>query len=93
MVLSEASTVDHYLAKHFGLLGDNEYESLLIKSFHSSSSMLQNIFGTAVVWALPEVKHKMLQDFKNVRLATWVAVHTKHLIDNGDNGHYMGNKV
>ncbi|KAG0056023.1 hypothetical protein BGZ83_006636 [Gryganskiella cystojenkinii] len=93
LVLSEASTIDHYLAKHFGLLGDNEYESMLIKSFHSSSSMLQTIFGTAVVWAFPEVKDRMLQDFKNGKLATWIQVHTKHLIDNGDNGHYLGNKL
>ncbi|KAG0056022.1 Glutathione S-transferase S1 [Gryganskiella cystojenkinii] len=93
LVISEAFTVEHYLAKHFDLLGDNEYEAILIKSFHSSSSFMQSTFATMVTWTPAEVQAKNLAFFKNFLLPTWVQTHSKHLIDNGDNGHYMGNRL
>ncbi|GJJ74856.1 hypothetical protein EMPS_07214 [Entomortierella parvispora] len=93
LVLSEASVIEHYLAKHMNLLGDNEYEELLIKSFHSSSTMFQGGFASNVTWCPPEVQPQTLAYFKANTFPTWIKTHTKHLLDNGDNGHYIGNKL
>ncbi|KAI8603600.1 hypothetical protein EDD21DRAFT_412893 [Dissophora ornata] len=93
LVLSEAIVVEHYLAKQFGLLGDNEYQESLIKVFHSSSSHVQANFAQMVTWSLPEVKAKQLDFFKSSILPTWIQTHEKHLADNGNNGHYVGNKL
>ncbi|KAF8937349.1 hypothetical protein BGZ58_002844 [Dissophora ornata] len=92
-MLSEAIVVEHYLAKQFGLLGDNEYQESLIKVFHSSSSHVQANFAQMVTWSLPEVKAKQLDFFKSSILPTWIQTHEKHLADNGNNGHYVGNKL
>ncbi|KAF9186667.1 hypothetical protein BGZ51_009336 [Haplosporangium sp. Z 767] len=93
IVLSESVPIDHYLAKVFGLLGDNEYEELLIKAFHCSSAGIQNLFAATVSWNQPEVKAKTFQRFKSTTLQNWVKTHEKHLADNGNNGHYIGNKI
>ncbi|KAF9125723.1 hypothetical protein BG015_004832, partial [Linnemannia schmuckeri] len=39
--LSESNVIEHYLAKQFGLLGENEWEKLQIKTFYSSSLYLR----------------------------------------------------
>jgi hypothetical protein len=31
--------------------------------------------------------------FTTATLPTWIATHEKHLNDNGNNGHYIGDKV
>ncbi|KAI1318320.1 hypothetical protein EDD11_006833 [Mortierella claussenii] len=93
LALSEAIIVDHYLAKHFGLLGDNEYEENLIKIFHCSSIYIQSNFAQGVTWSSPQSKEGNTQYFVANTLPTWIATHEKHLRDNGNNGHYMGDKL
>lgn len=46
-----------------------------------------------VTWNLPEVHDKVFEFFKNNTLPTWIETHEKHLADNGNNGHYVGNKL
>ena len=74
-------------------MGSNEYEENLIKIFQSSTAALQTVFAGTVTWNHPEVKEKSLQFFLGNQLLTWIATHEKHLADNGNNGHYVGNKV
>ncbi|KAF9550265.1 hypothetical protein EC957_001172 [Mortierella hygrophila] len=93
VVISETHAVENYLAKHFGLMGDNEYEETLIRAFHCSSTTLFINFQTAVVWNMAEVREKALENFKANKLAHWVKTHERHLMDNGNNGHYLGNKM
>lgn len=93
LVLSEAMVVETFLAKKFGLLGDNEYEENLIKAFHSSTTFLQCSFAQSVTWSPPEVKEGNLAYFLTNTLQTFITTHEKHLADNGNNGHYLGNKV
>src|SRR5690554_7542544 len=66
---------------------------MLIKSFHCSSSTLQTTFANNVAWSQPESKAMAFQKFKSGALQTWIKTHEKHLADNGNNGHYVGNKV
>lgn len=40
-----------------------------------------------------EVQEKALEAFFKKDLPVWIETHTKHLKDNGSNGHYVGNKV
>lgn len=92
-MISETHAVENYLAKHFGLMGNNEYEETLIRAFHCSSASLFASFQATVVWNLPEVREKTLEGFKARQLAHWVKTHERHLMENGNNGHYIGNKV
>ncbi|KAI7832652.1 hypothetical protein BC939DRAFT_472248 [Gamsiella multidivaricata] len=93
LVLSEAIVVEHYLAKQFSLLGDNEYEENLIKMFHNSSHLFQAAFAQGVTLCSPDVKERQLAAFLNNTLPTWIQTHEKHLHDNGNNGHYVGEKL
>ncbi|KAK3840182.1 MAG: hypothetical protein JOS17DRAFT_726300 [Linnemannia elongata] len=91
--LSESIVVEHYLAKQFGLLGDNEWEELQIKTFHSSTLYLRERLTMRVTWNYKEVQEKALEAFFKKDLPVWIETHTKHLKDNGSNGHYVGNKL
>ncbi|KAF9912165.1 hypothetical protein EC991_000575 [Linnemannia zychae] len=92
-VISETHAIENYLAKQFGLMGDNEYEEAIIRSFHCSSACLFNVLSASVIWNLPEVRQKGLQAFKARQFDLWVETHERHLVDNGNNGHYIGNKL
>jgi glutathione S-transferase len=48
--LSETIVITHYLAKQFGLLGDNEWEGLQIMTFYSSSLYLRDRLTMRVTW-------------------------------------------
>ncbi|KAK3846942.1 MAG: hypothetical protein J3R72DRAFT_208352 [Linnemannia gamsii] len=87
-VISETHAIENYLAKQFGLMGDNEYEEAIIRSFHCSSASLFAVFSGSVVWNLPEVRDKTLEAFKK-QLTHWAQNHERHLMGNGNNGHYM----
>ncbi|KAG0288001.1 hypothetical protein BGZ96_008166, partial [Linnemannia gamsii] len=91
--LTETNVIEHYLAKQFGLLGENEWEELLVKAFHSSSVYLRERFTMRVTWNYKEVQEKAMETFLKSELPRWIEVHTKHLKDNGSNGHYVGNKL
>ncbi|KAF9905213.1 Glutathione S-transferase S1 [Linnemannia zychae] len=91
--LSESIVIDHYLAKQFGLLGDNEWEELQIKTFYSSSLYLRERLTMRVTWNYKEVQEKGWDNFFKNHLPLWIDSHTKHLKDNGSNGHYVGDKL
>ncbi|KAF9959718.1 hypothetical protein BGZ72_008965 [Mortierella alpina] len=93
LILSEAGVVEQYLSKQFGLLGDNEYEENLIRIFHSSSASMQNSHASSAVWVAPEVRAAGVVAFRDGALRTWMETHEKHLMANGNNGHYVGNKL
>ncbi|KAG0049810.1 hypothetical protein BGZ83_005367 [Gryganskiella cystojenkinii] len=92
-ILSESTSIESYLASHFHLLGDNPYEEHLIRAFHVSSLSIMVTFGSFVTWNFPEVQEKSLELFKTQFLPNWIRTHERHLIDNGSNGHYLGDKL
>ncbi|KAK5820816.1 hypothetical protein F5H01DRAFT_365213 [Linnemannia elongata] len=91
--LAESIVIEHYLAKQFGLLGENEWEELQIKAFHSSSMFFRERLTMRYTWNYKEVQEKALEAFYKKELPVWIEAHTKHLKDNGSNGHYVGNKL
>lgn len=94
MVLAEAGVIEQYLAKQFDLMGKNDYEKNLIKSFHSSAASLHSLHATTVAF-IPdrEARKKAMEAFRDGPFTQWVAIQDKHLKDNGSNGHYIGDKV
>ncbi|KAG0282297.1 hypothetical protein BGZ96_000630 [Linnemannia gamsii] len=94
LVLAEAGVIEQYLAKQFDLMGSNLYEENLIKSFHSSTASLHQMHSTTVAF-IPdrEARKKAMGVFREGPFKQWVAVHDKHLKDNGSNGHYIGDRL
>ncbi|KAF9428712.1 Glutathione S-transferase S1 [Podila epigama] len=90
--LAEAMVIDCYLAEEFGLLGDNKYERLMIESFNSSIHFLMErcfrVFRQKETTA-----QQGLDNFMSQALAKFVSDHEFHLRNNGNNGHYVGNKM
>ncbi|KAK9758418.1 hypothetical protein K7432_017824 [Basidiobolus ranarum] len=93
LVLSEVVVIDSFLAKKYNLLGDNDYDEQLIKIFYMSTHYLQERFATACTWSHPSVQAGQFEYFKKNMLPTWIKTHEKHLVENGSNGHYVGNKI
>ncbi|KAG0082697.1 hypothetical protein BGZ92_011480 [Podila epicladia] len=91
--LCESIVVEHFLAKKFDLLGDNEWDEQQIKMFHSSSLYLRERLFMRVTWNYKEVIDKAFDKFMSDELPLWIETHTKHLKDNGSNGHYIGNRL
>ncbi|KAF9428710.1 hypothetical protein BGZ94_001361 [Podila epigama] len=90
--LAEAIVIDSYLAEEFGLLGDNKYEELMIKSFNSSIHFLiERSFR--VLTQKETAPQQGLDNFINYPLAKFIHDHEFHLRNNGSNGHYVGNKL
>ncbi|KAG0311723.1 hypothetical protein BGZ99_009950 [Dissophora globulifera] len=93
LALSEIFVIDHYLARKFDLLGENAWEEQLIKAYHSSSCYLRERLNTRVTWNYKNVMHRAMELFLAQTLPLWIDTHSKHLRDNGSNGHYVGNKM
>ncbi|KAF9434829.1 hypothetical protein BGZ76_007339 [Entomortierella beljakovae] len=91
--LAESVVIEQYLAKKFDLLGDNEWEEQQIKMFHCSSLYLRERLFMRVTWNYKEVMDKAMDRFLTQTLPQWIETHTKHLKDNGSNGHYIGNRL
>ncbi|OAQ34877.1 hypothetical protein K457DRAFT_151993 [Linnemannia elongata AG-77] len=93
LVLAEASVIDTFLAGRFGLLGENEWESLAIKTFYSNIHYLRERYFSSVIIVPPELRKKAREDYLNGSLTKFCEDHEYHLKANGSNGHYVGNKL
>ncbi|KAG0246998.1 hypothetical protein B0O80DRAFT_106302 [Mortierella sp. GBAus27b] len=91
--LCELSAVEHYLGQKYGWIGDNLWESNLVKMYHSSSQAVFDKLVTTVVRAPKEHYDQMLQIYKSKILPEWVHYHERALVNNGSNGHYVGDKL
>ncbi|KAG0042609.1 hypothetical protein BGZ83_000257 [Gryganskiella cystojenkinii] len=98
LVLSENVAIDIFLAKQFGLHGENAWEEALINSFYSNSNHFffqetMNNFFWESSGKDDEEKAKYLEKFLNEQLGSWARIHEKHLENNHSNGHYVGNRT
>ncbi|KAF9933499.1 Glutathione S-transferase S1 [Linnemannia zychae] len=92
MHLAESSVIDTFLAGRFGLLGENEWESLAIQSFYSSIQYLRERCYTEGMPGRPELR-KEARDKYMKSIEKFCEDHEYHLEQNGSNGHYVGNKL
>ena len=85
--------VDHYLAKKFNLLGNNEWEEFTIKGIYNNIHHLRERSLTGVTWIYADKRKEGLANFMNKTLPKFISDHEFHLKANGSNGHYIGDKV
>ncbi|KAG0353691.1 hypothetical protein BG005_007071 [Podila minutissima] len=88
---AESQAIERYIAKKFNLLGENVWEEQQTNEFVSSIDFqLTNYIK--VMFAPAESRHKEAETFHQ-NFAKWVLFMERHLIENGNNGHFVGNKI
>ncbi|KAG0356533.1 hypothetical protein BG005_004531 [Podila minutissima] len=93
VILSEAMIVDQYLAEELGLLGDNKYESWTILAFNSSIHYLMERSFIAFAKKDHAGRKTGRESFMAGALSKFIRDHEFHLRSNGNNGHYVGNRL
>ncbi|KAF9928428.1 Glutathione S-transferase S1 [Modicella reniformis] len=91
--IAENVVIDMYLAERFNLMGDNKWESITIQAFYSNIQYLRERTFTTVMGVPEEKRLKSRQDFFQGTLKKFLENHAFHLQANGNNGHYIGNKL
>ncbi|KAF9307697.1 hypothetical protein BG003_000347 [Podila horticola] len=88
---AESQAIERYIAKKFNLMGENVWEEQQTNEFVSSIDFqLTNYIK--VMFAPAESRHKEAETFHQ-SFAKWVVFMERHLIENGNNGHFVGNKI
>ncbi|KAG0047519.1 Glutathione S-transferase S1 [Gryganskiella cystojenkinii] len=93
LVLSESMIIDMFLAERFGLMGDDEWEKLAISSFYSNLYFLRERTFSEVQDVPKDFKKQARDGFFKYTLRKFLEDHEYHLLNNGNNGHYVGNKL
>jgi glutathione S-transferase len=90
----ETDAIERYLAKKFGLLGDNAFEETVINSFVNNSNGYWNTLAIKYFRANdPESKAKNKEEISKTVVQSWVQYLEQHLAANGSNGHVVGDKL
>ncbi|KAG0340735.1 hypothetical protein BG000_011207 [Podila horticola] len=93
VILSEAMIVDQYLAEELDLLGDNKYESWTILAFNSSIHYLMERSFNSFAKKDHTGRKIGRESFMTGALRKFIRDHEFHLRSNGNNGHYVGNRL
>ncbi|KAF9904513.1 hypothetical protein EC991_002621 [Linnemannia zychae] len=92
--IAESDSIERYLARKFGLFGNDAFEEVLVNTFASHTvSLISQIFSKYSVSEDPQVRAAAKGPLVSDHIAPWIKYHEKHLQANGANGHYVGNKV
>ncbi|KAF9121996.1 hypothetical protein BG015_005676, partial [Linnemannia schmuckeri] len=92
--IAESDAIERYLARKFDFLGSDAFEEVLVNTFVSNnrallSAMLNKYFSVKDAELKAASKELLITN----NIAPWIKHHEQHLIANGSNGHYIGNKV
>ncbi|KAG0024858.1 hypothetical protein BGZ81_007566 [Podila clonocystis] len=90
--LAESTAIERYLSKKFNLHGSNAWEEHLVNEYYNSSDALANYY-IKVLFSTPENRQKEAATFYSAHFSKWAAAHEKHLLANGNNGHYVGESI
>ena len=82
-----------FLGERFGLMGDDAWEKLAISSFYSNIHFLRERTFSEVQDVPKQFKKEARETFFKHTLRKFIEDHEYHLAQNGNNGHYVGNKV
>ncbi|KAG0235786.1 hypothetical protein BGW41_000681 [Actinomortierella wolfii] len=97
VVLSESLNVDPFLAGRAGLLGDNEWEEVVIRSIYTNTICLREDFYQNVASSAPfETKVEAGEKFAKTSLVKWIDAIEFHLQENArqnPGGYAVGNKI
>ncbi|KAG0211723.1 Glutathione S-transferase S1 [Mortierella sp. GBA30] len=96
--LGESAAIDIFLAKQFGLHGNNAWEEAVINALYAHSNHFW-FFGTMAnfFWSstdkTDEEKAQLAEKYLNESLTNWATIHETTLIKNNNTGHYVGNRT
>ncbi|KAK9766428.1 hypothetical protein K7432_004483 [Basidiobolus ranarum] len=90
--LAEQQAIERYLARKFGLLGENAWEEHQINELSSSIESLKTAFLQSLGSVAFEKRAEAHASFVLTKWAGFKEIHEALLIKNGSNGHYIGNK-
>ncbi|KAF9572267.1 Glutathione S-transferase S1 [Mortierella alpina] len=93
LFLAESIVVDHYLAKKFGLLGDNEWEECTIKAIYNNIHYFRERSFRDLTFTYADKRRIALERFMTHTLPSFIADHDFHLKENGSNGHFVGSQL
>ncbi|KAF9374134.1 hypothetical protein BGX21_004232 [Mortierella sp. AD011] len=89
--VAESDTIDRYLAKKFGMAGDNAFEKTVINSYlNNPIGMILKIYLKVFAVRDPALKAEAKEQLLNGPIPTWIKFFEQHLAENGSNG---GNKI
>jgi len=99
LVLAENMAIDLFLAKQFGLHGENAWEEAVINAYYSHSNamffqeVMNNFFWESAGKSEEEKAEYLKVKLLEGSLSNWARIHEEHLKNNHLNGHYVGNRV
>ncbi|KAG0227113.1 hypothetical protein BGX31_007075, partial [Mortierella sp. GBA43] len=92
--IAESDAIERYLAKKFGFAGDNIFEETVINQYVSNATgIVLSIFSKYFGLKDEAQKKEALETIITGPLTNWAARNEEHLVANGSNGHFVGNKV
>ncbi|KAF9347613.1 hypothetical protein BGX26_000911 [Mortierella sp. AD094] len=92
--VAESDAIERYLAKKFGMAGDNAFEETVINSYvNNTNALMMNVFMNYFRIKDPVLKAEAKEQLANGSFATWAKLNEQHLVANGSNGHFVGNKT
>ncbi|KAF9905512.1 hypothetical protein BX616_001002 [Lobosporangium transversale] len=91
----ESDTIEHYLSKKFRLYGNgDDYDEIKVRAFASSiQSLISYYLLRVAVVKDAAYKDVMTERFFTEALPPFLVTHERHLVANGRNGHYVGDKL
>ncbi|KAF9347614.1 hypothetical protein BGX26_000912 [Mortierella sp. AD094] len=92
--VAESDAIERYLAKKFGMAGDNAFEETVINTYvNNLSALVQQIYMKYYSVKDPALKAEAKEQLLNGPIANWIKFNEQHLVANGSNGHFVGNKT
>ncbi|KAF9142223.1 hypothetical protein BGX30_003154 [Mortierella sp. GBA39] len=93
VIISESVPVDHFLAKRFNLLGNNEWEEYTIKAVYNNIHHFRERSFTTMSYTFSDKKQHRLEYHLKELIPNFIGNHEFHLRANGSNGYYLGDKL
>ncbi|KAG0224644.1 hypothetical protein BGW42_004968 [Actinomortierella wolfii] len=93
ITIPEVIAIEQYLANKFGMAGSTEMEKVRIDTAVSFQRGINAFWQLRVLYANPEELPKYMEEYFTNQVPKWVAANEKLLIQNGSNGHVVGNKI
>ncbi|OAQ29337.1 hypothetical protein K457DRAFT_137848 [Linnemannia elongata AG-77] len=91
--MAESAVIDTFLAERFGLLGNNAWEAMTIRTFYTNMQYLRERTFSETLSVKSSEKKKARDQFLSQSLRKFLEDHEFHLQENGCNGHYVGDKL
>ncbi|KAF8934890.1 hypothetical protein EDD21DRAFT_161804 [Dissophora ornata] len=95
--IAESDAIVRYLAKKFGMIGDNAFEEVLVDTFvghtHALNGQIYLKYLAYTDASYAELKRDNKEKLVTGPMADWAKYHEEHLKANGSNGHYVANKL